>query len=77
MLTHLQHRTLSAIHQQVEDTGTPPTVRELAGLLGCKGLGHVQNLLIALEERGFIRRRPNKARAIEVIKLPPSIGRTS
>jgi repressor LexA len=77
MLTALQHKTLSLIHKQVCKTGIPPTVRELCTKLDRKGLGGMHRVLSALEERGFIRRLPRRARAIEIIKLPENIEKTA
>ena len=73
MLTHLQHRTLSLIHRHVSESGIPPTVRELCKQLDKKGIGAVHGVLARLEERGFIRRLPRRARAIEIIKLPENM----
>lgn len=84
MLTAHHHRALQVIHTQITDTGISPSYRELKDELGYSSISRVSRVLVALEERGFIRRLPMRARAIEVLKLPasmtkvcPRCGRTS
>ena len=74
MLTALQHKTLSLIHRHVSESGRPPSYRELAKQIGdATSKSTVHRLIIALEERGFIRRLPHRARALEVVRLPPDL----
>ena len=71
-LTARQREVLSFLNQFLEERGYPPTVREIALHFGLKGPRSPKKRLDALEEKGYIRRRPGKSRAIEVIKASPS-----
>ncbi len=73
MLTAKQHELLMFIHQRLRETGIPPSFDEMRDALGLKSKSGVHRLVRALEERGFIRRLPHRARAIEIIRLPDSI----
>ncbi|MCR2833755.1 transcriptional repressor LexA [Parerythrobacter lacustris] len=70
MLTKKQHELIRFIHQRLEDTGVSPSFEEMKEALDLKSKSGVHRLISALEERGFIRRLPNRARALEVLKQP-------
>jgi repressor LexA len=70
MLTRKQHELLRFIHERVRESGVPPSFDEMKDALDLKSKSGIHRLITALEERGFIRRLPNRARALEVIKLP-------
>lgn len=70
MLTRKQHELLFYIHDRLADAGVSPSFEEMKEALGLKSKSGVHRLISALEERDFIRRLPNRARALEVIKLP-------
>lgn len=72
MLTAKQHELLRFIHERLEDTGISPSFEEMKEALDLKSKSGVHRLISALEERGFIRRLPNRARALEVLKMPES-----
>jgi len=74
MLTHKQHELLLFIHQCVAESGIPPSFDEMKKAVDIASKSGVHRLIVALEERGFIRRLPNRARALEIIKLPSSIA---
>ena len=70
MLTAKQHELLNFIHQRLQATGVSPSFDEMREALDLKSKSGVHRLISALEERQFIRRLPNRARALEVIKMP-------
>ncbi len=70
MLTPKQHELIRFIQQRLEVTGISPSFEEMKDALDLKSKSGVHRLISALEERGFIRRLPNRARALEVVKLP-------
>ena len=70
MLTQKQKDLLLFIHDRMQDSGVPPSFDEMKDALDLKSKSGIHRLIMALVERGFIRRLPNRARAIEVIKLP-------
>src|ERR671926_21786 len=70
MLTRKQHELLRFIHERLRETGIPPSFDEMKEALDLKSKSGIHRLITALEERGFIRRLPNRARALEVIRLP-------
>lgn len=70
MLTQKQKELLLFIHERMQDTGVPPSFDEMKDALDLKSKSGIHRLIMALVERGFIRRLPHRARAIEVIKLP-------
>lgn len=72
MLTQKQKVLLLFIHERMQDTGVPPSFDEMKDALDLKSKSGIHRLITALVERGFIRRLPHRARAIEVIKLPES-----
>ncbi|MBS7703443.1 transcriptional repressor LexA [Chelatococcus asaccharovorans] len=73
MLTRKQNELLRFIHERLRETSVPPSFDEMKEALDLKSKSGIHRLIIALEERGFIRRLPNRARALEVIKLPDTI----
>ena len=73
MLTRKQYELLTFIHERIRETGIPPSFDEMKEALDLKSKSGIHRLITALEERGFIRRLANRARAIEVIKLPDSV----
>jgi len=70
MLTAKQRELLLFIDQRLGETGISPSFDEMREALDLKSKSGVHRLISALEERGFIRRLPNRARALEVVKLP-------
>ena len=70
MLTAKQHELVRFIQKKLEETGISPSFEEMKEALDLKSKSGVHRLISALEERGFIRRLPNRARALEVVKLP-------
>ena len=70
MLTAKQHELLSFIHRRLEETGISPSFEEMKDALDLRSKSGVHRLISALEERGFIRRLPNRARALEVLRQP-------
>jgi len=74
MLTRKQHELLRFIQVRLEDTGISPSFEEMKEALDLKSKSGVHRLISALEERGFIRRLPNRARALEVLKQPENLG---
>ena len=72
MLTAKQHELLLFIQKRLGQTGISPSFDEMREALDLKSKSGVHRLISALEERGFIRRLPNRARALEVMKLPES-----
>jgi repressor LexA len=72
MLTRKQQELLLFIHERLKESGVPPSFDEMKEALDLASKSGIHRLIIALEERGFIRRLPNRARALEVIKLPDS-----
>jgi repressor LexA len=70
MLTRKQHELLCFIHDRLAETGVSPSFEEMKDALDLKSKSGVHRLISALEERQFIRRLPNRARALEVLKMP-------
>ncbi|MEM9810399.1 MAG: transcriptional repressor LexA [Pseudomonadota bacterium] len=70
MLTAKQRALLMFIHKRLEETGVSPSFEEMKVALDLKSKSGIHRLITALEERGFLRRLPHKARALEVLKLP-------
>ncbi len=70
MLTAKQHELIRFIQTRLEETGISPSFEEMKEALDLKSKSGVHRLISALEERGFIRRLPNRARALEVLKTP-------
>lgn len=76
MLTPKQRDLLIFIHERVQDSGVPPSFEEMKAALNLKSKSGIHRLITALEERGFIRRLPHRARALEVLKVPDAVGET-
>ena len=83
MLTRKQHELLMFIHERLKETGVSPSFDEMKEALDLASKSGIHRLITALEERGFLRRLPHRARALEVVRLPeqatttaPSRGRT-
>ena len=72
MLTKKQHELLLFINQHLQRSGISPSFDEMKDALDLKSKSGIHRLITALEERGFIRRLPHRARALEVLKLPES-----
>ena len=70
MLTAKQHELLKFINLRLAENGVSPSFDEMREALDLKSKSGVHRLISALEERGFIRRLPNRARALEVLKMP-------
>ena len=70
MLTKKQKNLLLFINKKLRSSGVSPSYEEMKQSLNLKSKSGIHRLISALEERGFIRRLPHKARALEVIKLP-------
>ena len=73
MLTAKQHELLRFIQRKLEETGISPSFEEMKDALDLKSKSGVHRLISALEERGFIRRLPNRARALEVLREPENV----
>ncbi len=73
MLTRKQHELIRFIQDRLEETGISPSFEEMKEALDLKSKSGVHRLISALEERGFIRRLPNRARALEVLKQPEDV----
>lgn len=74
MLTSKQHELLRFIHQRLDISGISPSFEEMKEALDLKSKSGVHRLIGALEERGFIRRLANRARALEILKMPEGGG---
>lgn len=72
MLTSKQRELLLFIHERLKETGVSPSFDEMKEALDLASKSGIHRLITALEERGFLRRLPNRARALEVVKLPDS-----
>ena len=70
MLTRKQHELLLYVDERLSENGVSPSFDEMKDALGLKSKSGIHRLITALEERGFIRRLPHRARALEVLKLP-------
>jgi repressor LexA len=70
MLTPKQKELLLYIHERLQETGVPPSFDEMKEALDLRSKSGIHRLITALEERGFIRRLPHRARALEILKLP-------
>jgi repressor LexA len=73
MLTAKQHELLLFIQRKLEESGISPSFEEMKEALDLKSKSGVHRLISALEERGFLRRLPNRARALEVIRQPEDV----
>ena len=74
MLTRKQHELLMFINQRLSATGVSPSFDEMKDALNLRSKSGIHRLISGLEERGFIRRLPHRARALEVIKLPEEVA---
>ena len=74
MLTTKQKELLVFIHERLTTTGVPPSFDEMKEALALKSKSGIHRLITALEERGFIRRLPHRARALEVTRLPENMA---
>ena len=74
MLTSKQKELLVFISQRLGQDGVPPSFDEMRDALALKSKSGIHRLITGLEERGFIRRLPHRARALEIIKLPENLG---
>ena len=74
MLTRKQHELIRFIQARLEDSGVSPSFEEMKEALDLKSKSGVHRLISALEERGFIRRLPNRARALEVLRQPEDVS---
>ena len=73
MLTKKQYELLSLLNTRIKETGVPPSFDEMKDALGLKSKSGIHRLISGLEERGFIRRLPHRARALEILKLPENM----
>ncbi|MBC2669638.1 transcriptional repressor LexA [Novosphingobium piscinae] len=74
MLTRKQHELIRFIQARLEETGVSPSFEEMKEALDLRSKSGVHRLISALEERGFIRRLPNRARALEVLRQPDDVS---
>src|SRR6201991_453129 len=74
MLTRKQYELLRFINERLKEAGVPPSFDEMKAALDLRSKAGIHRLITALEERGFIRRLPNRAPAIEVIQRPELSG---
>lgn len=74
MLTKKQSELLTFIDRQINATGVSPSYEEMKDALGLRSKSGIHRLIGSLEERGFLRRLPHKARALEVLRRPPPAG---
>lgn len=77
MLTKKQLDLLEFIHKRLQRDGVPPSFDEMKEALDLRSKSGIHRLITALEERGFIRRLAHRARAIEILRLPESLGGSS
>src|SRR3979409_1568504 len=74
MLTRKQFELLRFIHERLKEAGVPPSFDEMKDALDLRSKSGIHRLITPLEKRGFFPRLPNRGRAIEVIKLPETLG---
>lgn len=74
MLTRKQHELLIFINQRLIERGVSPSFDEMKDALGLKSKSGIHRLITGLEERGFIRRLPHRARAVEVLRMPEDMA---
>ena len=77
MLTAKQQELLIFIQRRLEEGGVSPSFDEMKDALDLKSKSGIHRLISALEERGFIRRLPNRARALEVLKMPDGVSKVA
>ena len=76
MLTKKQHQLLIFVHERITETGVSPSFDEMKEALELRSKSGIHRLITALEERGFLRRLPHRARALEVLRLPDDVKST-
>ncbi len=76
MLTRKQHELLLFIHRHLSQHGISPSFDEMKDALDLKSKSGIHRLITGLQERGFIRRLPHRARAVEILRLPEDVSRT-
>ncbi|NYZ16968.1 transcriptional repressor LexA [Azospirillum sp. RWY-5-1] len=76
MLTRKQHELLLFINERLGQGGVSPSFDEMKDALGLRSKSGIHRLITGLEERGFIRRLPHRARALEVVRLPEGLEGT-
>ncbi|HUF85891.1 MAG TPA: transcriptional repressor LexA [Thermohalobaculum sp.] len=76
MLTRKQYELLMFIHKRVQRDGVSPSFDEMKEALNLRSKSGIHRLITALEERGFIRRLPHRARAVEILRLPDNVEDT-
>jgi repressor LexA len=74
MLTRKQHELLMFINRRLQEAGVPPSFDEMKEALGLRSKSGIHRLITGLEERGFIRRLPHRARALEILRLPSNVA---
>src|SRR5439155_23931307 len=74
MLTRKQYELLRFINERLKEAGVPPSFDEMKDALDLRSKCGIHRLITALEERGFIRRLPNRARGADVMRLPDSVA---
>lgn len=72
MLTRKQHELLNFIYARIRETGVSPSFDEMKDALDLRSKSGIHRLITALEERGFVRRLPHRARALEILRMPDS-----
>jgi len=77
VLTSKQKELLLFIHERIKANGVSPSFDEMKEALNLASKSGIHRLIVALEERGFIRRLPNRARALEVLKMPDAVTPTA
>lgn len=77
MLTPKQHELLTFLSARLRDTGVCPSFDEMKDALGLKSKSGIHRLIAGLEERGFIRRLPHRARALEILREPEALTPTA
>src|ERR1700752_5184601 len=74
MLTKKQHELLLFINRRLGESGVCPSFDEMKEALGLRSKSGIHRLITGLEERGFIRRLPHRARALEISRLPDNVA---
>jgi len=74
MLTKKQHELLVFVNKCITETGVSPSFDEMKEALELRSKSGIHRLITALEERGFIRRLPHRARALEVLRIPDDVA---
>lgn len=76
MLTKKQYELLVFINRRLQEAGVSPSFDEMKDALGLRSKSGIHRLITGLEERGFVRRLPHRARALEVLRVPTSLGKS-